>query len=275
MKQKTNRLIRLIYGAVLSAYTVVIGVLFIIQCLSIYHSAEDNPYSVDSVSAHFAEIELFVWVWFIIFALGFILELFLPKENKKEKIGVPTDVVLAKAKARLPKEAATEAVWQTSDRYKRNRRLAWYISLGVFAATMVGCGVILFLPSYTPNSDKTFYLLHNALVDRLISSLPFMLGGILICVLAAAYETVTIRKESAVFKAATAAFVKQGGKLAKLEQKTLAQKPSRKKAVWTNVVRVAVAAVGVVFVVLGIFNGGMGEMLLKAINICTQCIGLG
>ncbi|MBO4940102.1 MAG: thioredoxin [Clostridia bacterium] len=39
--------------------------------------------------------------------------------------------------------------------------------------------------------------------------------------------------------------------------------------------RIALAAVGVVLVVVGIFNGGMADVLEKAVQICTQCIGLG
>ena len=39
--------------------------------------------------------------------------------------------------------------------------------------------------------------------------------------------------------------------------------------------RIAVFAVAVVLVVAGIMNGSMEDMLIKAVNICTECIGLG
>ena len=35
------------------------------------------------------------------------------------------------------------------------------------------------------------------------------------------------------------------------------------------------ALAAVALVVLGIFNGGMGDVLAKAVKICTECIGLG
>ena len=41
------------------------------------------------------------------------------------------------------------------------------------------------------------------------------------------------------------------------------------------IMRIAVAAVGVTLLVVGIGFDGMQEVLTKAINICTQCIGLG
>ncbi len=31
----------------------------------------------------------------------------------------------------------------------------------------------------------------------------------------------------------------------------------------------------VVFVILGILNGGLNDVLVKAIRICSECIGLG
>lgn len=40
-------------------------------------------------------------------------------------------------------------------------------------------------------------------------------------------------------------------------------------------VRVALYAAAVALIVAGIFNGGMYDVLVKAINICTECIGLG
>ncbi|MBR2320548.1 MAG: thioredoxin [Clostridia bacterium] len=41
------------------------------------------------------------------------------------------------------------------------------------------------------------------------------------------------------------------------------------------VARVFVAVAGLVLLVVGICGDGMQEVLTKAINICTQCIGLG
>lgn len=42
-----------------------------------------------------------------------------------------------------------------------------------------------------------------------------------------------------------------------------------------NFLRAALLAAGAVFIALGIANGGMRDVLVKAINICTECIGLG
>ena len=40
-------------------------------------------------------------------------------------------------------------------------------------------------------------------------------------------------------------------------------------------VRLVVLVLAIVFIVIGIFNGSMGDVLIKASKICTECIGLG
>ena len=40
-------------------------------------------------------------------------------------------------------------------------------------------------------------------------------------------------------------------------------------------VRAALGVLGLILIVVGINGGGMADVLEKAINICTQCIGLG
>ena len=39
--------------------------------------------------------------------------------------------------------------------------------------------------------------------------------------------------------------------------------------------RAGLYAVAIVFIVLGVMNGGLRDVLVKAVNICTECIGLG
>ena len=47
------------------------------------------------------------------------------------------------------------------------------------------------------------------------------------------------------------------------------------KAATLKRVRLAVLVLAVLFVIAGIFNGSMEDMLIKAVNICTECVGLG
>lgn len=60
-------------------------------------------------------------------------------------------------------------------------------------------------------------------------------------------------------------------------EKKRAEKPAERRtdsrAVLTA--RIALLALGILFIGLGAANGGLWDVLVKAINICTECIGLG
>ena len=42
-----------------------------------------------------------------------------------------------------------------------------------------------------------------------------------------------------------------------------------------KIVRLGILAAAAVFMVLGALNGGARDVFVKAVNICTECIGLG
>lgn len=48
-----------------------------------------------------------------------------------------------------------------------------------------------------------------------------------------------------------------------------------KKQLPLQPMRFIMYAIAILFIVLGIVNGGLHDVLVKAINICTECIGLG
>lgn len=51
------------------------------------------------------------------------------------------------------------------------------------------------------------------------------------------------------------------------------RKPANKKAV--AALRIAVAAAAVILIILGIAGGGLQDVLVKAVKICMECVGLG
>ena len=42
-----------------------------------------------------------------------------------------------------------------------------------------------------------------------------------------------------------------------------------------SLIRAVLLAAALLFILLGVMNGGLYDVLVKAINICTECIGLG
>lgn len=42
-----------------------------------------------------------------------------------------------------------------------------------------------------------------------------------------------------------------------------------------NIIAFSIAAVGILFVIFGIYRGEIDVVLRKAVNVCLECIGIG
>ena len=51
--------------------------------------------------------------------------------------------------------------------------------------------------------------------------------------------------------------------------------PNKLNSILLLTSRIAVGVIAITFILVGIFNGGANDVFVKAINICTECIGLG
>lgn len=60
------------------------------------------------------------------------------------------------------------------------------------------------------------------------------------------------------------------------EKKRVSVRPEKQRAqADSGKIRLALFIIALAFIVLGILNGGLHDVLVKAIQICTECIGLG
>lgn len=290
--------IKSIYNAAFALYTVVVGVLFIVQVWSIYFSAESAPFSVASISAAFKQIQWFVWEWIVLLAISVGLNIAIPSEKAKGKYK-DYATQLAKLKSRLPDDGKFVP---NTGKLRLVRLIVWAAAL-LTAAVAIGVSIYNVLGGYTPSFQAEIFAEHNGAAERLLVSLPWIAGALLLCVGAALCEHFTQGKEIGVIKnfiAQESKSKKDGnasvfqdelracGKLDEYEkacaqaqrrrdkQKTAngeANKKRTDKIVW--IVRGVLACVGIAFVIVGICNGGMADVFEKARNICTQCIGLG
>ena len=78
------------------------------------------------------------------------------------------------------------------------------------------------------------------------------------------------REEMAAMRAA----IKENGALY-IRNVTEAKSTVKRDKLIRNILRGVIIAASVALIALGIMNGGMADVLAKAIKICTECIGLG
>lgn len=147
----------------------------------------------------------------------------------------------------------------TGERRKQRRlmRAGW----GTFVLCMVPPAVYLASPGHFPERDLEgmFYGLMSVL-------LPFAALGL--CALAAAYA---LRDRS--MERETKAAREQ----AQSERTEGSPRPEGRRGspVRSDILRLAVIAAAVLMIIAGALNGSALDVLVKAITICTECVGLG
>lgn len=288
---------RSVYEIVFALFTLLVGVLLVVQVWTIYFSADSKPFSVASISTHFNQIQGFIWAWFGGLFVNIAWGIALPVVEKKGKY-VDYETQLKKMRSRLPDNGKYAL---KDEKYSWVRR-ALMIACGVIvAAGLVVCGYYL-IGGYQPKMTEKFFAEHDGAAERLLKILPWLGGALLILIGAAAYDTFLASKEISVVKqfVATEAKAKHGkgagfkdglqgaekeeyervcAKVSARREKKKAREASaetqkrQQRILW--IVRGVLACIGITLFIVGICNGGMTDVFEKAKNICTQCIGLG
>ena len=288
---------RVIYGIVFSVFTVFVGALFIWQVWAIYRSAESKPFSVDSISAHFKQIQVFVWLW-VATLIGNLLFGILYPDQKKKSGFIDLDAQVQKMRARLPDSGKFVLKNKT---YPLIRKIVFSCGCAVLLAVIIASAYFL-SAAYTPTLSSKFFAESNGAAERLLCLFAWVCFGAILLAVAAVIDNVLVKKELALLKDSVAmeAKAKQGKgggikenltaeelkaynqvcvevaeerKNKKVRREDLAADKNKKLAVW--IARGVLACAAVVLLIVGIANGGMADVLEKAKNICTQCIGLG
>ena len=274
MSESKGRKIRLIYAIALSVFTAIIGVLFIVQVLRIYYSGAEKPYSYELVSIRLREISIPVILWLVAVIGGTVVWAIFP-ENKKLTAAIDEKNTLEKLKKRLP-ELGEEYAEQEQILAKKTkiRTLVKAVCAGLCILSAVVCAVYLFDFSNYPVADNGSKVTAEVL-DMVKAVLPWLVACLLLCIGGTMYESKLLKEETALVKTLIAENAKKGVivKAAKEEKQEKEGLFSSKN--WVLYARVALLCLGVVFVIVGVFNGGMKDVFAKAIKICTECIGLG
>lgn len=262
MSQKKINLIHTVYGICTAALVVAVGVLFAFSCFSLYKS-DAQPFSRESVAASFDNIAIPVYICIAFVIGGLVLKLALPLDEKKTAPRRMVKGILENAE-RTFDEGKCPAELLCAVKRERKLRVMLNVATALF---ILGCALpclFYFLntanfPGSEPMKEVGMSML--ILIPAAVASGAF---GVARSVLQdASYERqLLVIKEAAKLN---------GKKTAEEENKNTAR---NKKAVYI-VVRAVIAFAAVALIILGVFNGGMRDVLGKAINICRECIGLG
>lgn len=266
MKEKTGRTFRRAYGIFFSLFACLVGVLFVWQAWSIYLAKSNEGYTRAIVWKRFQEIAVPVVAFLVAFVGNIVLAVCYPEAKEKPKAQTDAKVRLARYRARYGNVEGA--------RKEGKKRLIFAIVIGVVALLVVVATVaILLVKSYTPMIRAEFFTKQNGMVDRLVRvAMCALSGAVVICTFVLLYAA-SEEKEIKLYKAEALARAKRGEKVAPVETAVKEENPNAKYVLWS--IRGVLFVFAVVCIVSGVANGGMHAVLQKAINVCTQCIGIG
>lgn len=278
MTEQGIRKLKLVYGIVLSALTVIVGGLFIWQVWAIFFSADRSPFTYAIIGEKFLQILAPVCLWVLGVIGGAVIAKLYPDEEKPLKGYISPRATLSRLKTRLPQN---EGGMSAMKRKKRLKIILWSAVGVAYFGTALTVFAILFDPAYEPLTNAEFLLSHNCVADRLVRICIYLANCILLGILAVFTDESFVKQETKLVKAQLAENAKQGIKPQKAEKKKtlwerlLEKYPVLQSKWWKQGLQIGLCVVGVTLFIVGIVNGGMGDVFEKARNICTQCIGLG
>ena len=256
MKKDKTMLFLRIYKILLSVSIVLAGICLIAGCLSIYYAG--NGYSREIVNEMFSKICVPVYICLALVIGSFIVNAVIPQQIKT-KPSKDYRQILKNMYAKKDLQAADDAILKqiNKEHKKRNIYRIVLVSIAVAAA-------FVFL-SFALNSNN-FH--QTEITDSMIKAM---------CVL--------LPCAAVVFGFAVFTFY-ANSKSMKNEFELVKQLPNAETAkeceaaIDTNekkikILKWCLLSVGIAVLVFGAVMGGFADVLTKAINICTECIGLG
>lgn len=282
MSKKTLNKVHLIYGIVLSVLLCVIAVMCVVLCYNIYKTGP-SPFTRQVVYENFKKISILVYFLIALTVGGVMLNVFLPQDKQKTKGRVKDTVVLYKLSKKL-----TGVDKETSDKIEKQRIIRFVMIIisfiVLFGATI---GATVHSVSGFDSSSKD---INEQMIKACLTILSYFSAPVLYLIVTVFLCKYSVKKELEIVKNhmknqkigddvsetqnnCMGTFTKVTSELTEGVNSIASPKKWHKYISLT--VTCVLLAVSVVFIISGVFNGGAKDVLTKAINICTECIGMG
>lgn len=257
MTNNKDILARRIYNILHSISIIVAGVCLMAGCLSIYSSG-DGAYSRQIVAETFSKISLPVYLCLILTVIGFVWDFLVPSKAEKDKKFKPYSHLLDRLIVKKDLSGCDEALLNTIYKERKSRKLHTVIR------TIIICISGAVFLGYALNSNNYQTDINTSVIKAMWVLIPCLVIPFIYSVFTAYHNEKSLKNEIELIKKAPAK-----------ENTEEAEDNISKSEKVVNVVRFALLFVGVGILIYGYFAGGTADVLTKAINICTECIGLG
>lgn len=258
-KNKLNK----IFLIIVSFQTILMSILFIIQILRIYYGSDSiNPFTRDICKQYLLEILPVIIIWILVI-IGSGIYFVIKDEKNKSKIKISNVTKLKNLNKICPLDIDINYPFEYEllNKEKKKRFIGMVINICIIIiCSIMGLGYLLNVKHFDSQGDLT-----NQAIQMGVHLLPWCIIGFLSFIGYSIYEEYSSKKSIEIIRE----IIKNSGK------NKVKKEINQKRNLVLNIVRISVLVVAVTFIIHGITNGGAYDVLQKAINICTECIGLG
>lgn len=257
---------------VISILLAISAVCFIVGASVIYFSTDRNPYTYESIATTFGYICVPVFLTVIAVIAGGVLHLVVG-ENEETVKGFREKAALVAATERRLNLSEIDGKYSSGiSREKKIRRIHFIFNLVLYAVAVIISLVYSLIPSnFTGDYNASVISLTYILLAAFCIPVAVTVARMIL-------DSRSLERELSLAKAGILAMKEQGvafldGK--ETEKSILADFLKLKEKQITLYTRVGITTAAVALIFIGVFGGGMADVLAKAIKICTECIGLG
>lgn len=264
MDEKKRKIIRYAFGWFLSTLIVLCGGLLIGQALAVFYSggAAQGAYSREIVGRKLGQIAAPLIITALAVVAAFVLYKLFPLKEPKGKPSPRYTLMRLERRATVDTESAEYAPIK---RIKLIKHILW----GVCAAVILTVSICLIVYlANTASYDKTN--VNGTMFQAFVHCFPFIAAAFAVVAGADIWAGTQVKTQ-----------------LEFIRKQQISKTPAESKCPMAKVegffnsktyiltVRCVLFALAVAFIIWGGLNGGLRDVLKKAINICTECIGLG
>ena len=260
MNEEKLRKIHFVYGIIMSILVVFLGICFITSCITIYLSGE-RAFTRESVTIQLGSI-LVPILFCLLGIIGNVVLSFYPlNEVKKLKGTISKQGTLARLSARCDFDSCPAEITEQIKKEHKKRIIFKSACAFVIAVSFIICLIYGLNKNNFPSVDITDEVARFVIILLCATIVTFaaLLGAKALCDVSLSKELEITKKALGVSKKAPDS----------------AKSECKKCSLVLNIARGVILAIAIVFIIIGMTNGGMADVLGKAIRICTECIGLG
>ena len=260
MKKHNQQFVDKLLLIIMSIQTILLGALFIVQICRIYFGNDGN-FTREICIKYIREIAIVIILWvLLIIGTGVY---FVIKNQNKEKGVKTSNVARLKMLLSVAPEFKNEELkdsYKELDRDTKVIKITKIVSLVIVViCALMGIGYLSNSKHFDSNGD-----LNAQIMAMTIHLMPWVIISFVSILFTSFYEEYRAKKMIEVVKM----IIKNDGK-----KPYQYQKNNNKLVI--NIARSVIILIAVALIIVGSFDGSAKDMLQKAINICTECIGLG